>query len=268
MTIICDGLTTGVVAVHMEACAVKHLLISTLPVLLVIAAPSALHAREGRQAPDHQPATSSQPAADSKTLVYADFEKMENNRPVSARGGLIQMFSYEESAVHKSTFKGLDGADPPAPELVHVKKDDPNHAMKFDFSLRAPNQWAGIVVEIHGQPNADGKFVPDDVSGFKELSLQVYATGIEILRLEAISKAGGKDVGTVFPQMTFKVRPGFNTYQVPLKAFTQPAWAKDVRVDPKDIFKALTSINLTAFCDQCELNKQGIVIVDNLVFEK
>ena len=208
-----------------------------------------------------------QGGTDSKTLVYADFEKTENNRPVSARGGMIQMFAYEESAVHKSTFKGQDGLDPPAPELVHVKKDDPNHAMKFDFSLRAPNQWAGVTVEIHGQPDADGRFVPDDVSGFKDLSMQVYATGIEILRLEAISKGTGKDAGTVFPQMTFKVRPGFNTYQVPLKGFTQPAWA-NVRVDPKDIFKALTSINLTAFCDQCELNKQGMIIVDNMIFEK
>lgn len=243
----------------------KRLVLSVLFGVLWL---SAVDARVTPQARDAQPAVSSQPAADSKTLLYADFEKLENNRPVSARGGLIQMFAYEESAVHKSTFKGMDGADPPAPELVHVKKDDPNHAMKFDFSLRAPNQWAGVTVEIHGQPDANGKFVPDDVSGFKDLSLQVYATGIEILRLEALSKGSGKDLGTVFPVMTFKVRPGFNTYQVPLKGFTQPGWAKDVRVDPKEIFKALTSINLSAFCDQCELNKQGMVIVDNMIFEK
>ena len=243
----------------------KRLVISALLGVLCL---SAVEARVTPRAQDAQPATPSKPAADSKTLLYADFEKLENNRPVSARGGLIQMFAYEESAVHKSTFKGMDGADPPAPELVHVKKDDPNHAMKFDFSLRAPNQWAAVVVEIHGQPDAGGKFVPDDVSGFKDLSLQVYATGIEILKLEAVSKVEGKDAGTIHPLMTFKVRPGFNTYQVPLKAFTQPGWAKDVRVDPKEIFKALTSINLSAFCDQCELNKQGMVIVDNLVFEK
>jgi hypothetical protein len=208
-----------------------------------------------------------QGAAGQKTLVYADFERTENSRPVSARGGLIQMFAYEESGVHKSTFKGMEGVDPPAPELVHVKKDDPNHAMKFEFALRAPNQWAGVTVEIHGQPDADGKYVSDDVSGFKNLSLQVYATGIEILRLEAISKGKGKDMGTVYPLMTFKVRPGFNTYQVPLKGFVLPEWA-NVRVDPKDVFKALTSINLTAFCDQCESNKDGMVIVDNVTFEK
>jgi hypothetical protein len=236
----------------------KRFVMCALPVALWLAAATTpvLHARAGEQS-----------AADLKTLVYADFEKTENNRPVSARGGLIQMYAYEESAVHKSTFKGQEGADPAAPELVHVKKDDPNHAMKFDFSLRAPNQWAGVTVEIHGQPDADGKYVPDDVSEFKDLSMEVYATGIEILRLEAVSKGKGRDMGTVHPLMTFKVRPGFNTYRVPLKSFTQPAWAS-VRIDPKDTFKVLTSINLTAFCDQCELSKEGMVIVDNMVFEK
>jgi hypothetical protein len=234
--------------------------------LVQVVAPPVLHARHRSQAPTagQPPATS----ADSKNLVYADFERTENNRPVSSRGGLIQLFSYQESDVHKSTYKGLEGANPPAPELVHVKKDDPNHAMKFDYALFAPNQWCGVTVEIHGQPDgADGQPVPDDVSGFKTLSLQVYATGIEILRLEAISNESGKDMAMQYPIMTFKIRPGFNTYQVPLKGFTQPAWAT-IRVDPKDVFKKLTSINLTAFCDQCETNKQGMVIVDNMIFEK
>jgi hypothetical protein len=214
------------------------------------------------------PALHASPAAqDANKLLYADFEKLENNRPVSARGGMIQLFAYQESDVHKSTFKGIEGADPPAPELVHIKPDDPNHAMKFEYALRAPNQYAGVAVEIHGRPDADGKPVPDDVSGFKTLSLQVYATGIDILRLEAISKESGKDLSTAYPFMNFKVRPGFNTYQVPLKAFVQPSWVS-VRVDPKEIFRQLTSIHLIAFCDQCEMNKQGMIIVDNIVFEK
>ena len=246
----------------------KSLVMSALLGVLCLTAPSVpiLHARVVEWLPE-LPVASSQSEADARTLLYADFEKLEANRPVSARGGFIQIFAYEESAVHKSTFKGLDGADPPAPELVHVKKDDPNHAMKFDFSLLAPNQWAGVTVEIHGRPDANGKPAPDDVSGFKDLSMQVYATGIEILRLEAMSQERGKDTALRYPQMTFRVRSGFNTYKVPLKGFAQPAWA-DVRVDPKDVFKALTSINLTAFCDQCEMNKQGMVIVDNIVFEK
>ena len=212
--------------------------------------------------------TPMQTAGDAKTLVYADFEKIENNRPVSTRGGLIQMFAYEESHTHKPTFKGMEGADPPAPELVRIKKDDPNHAMKFDYTLPAPNQWAGVTVEIHGLPDVNGQLAAEDVSGYKTLSLQAYATGIQILRLEAIAGEKGKDLGTQFPQMTFKVREGFNTYKVPMKGFTQPAWVTDRRVDPKDIFRKLTSINLTAFCEQCELPKQGMVIVDNIVFEK
>ena len=238
---------------------------SIVALSLAATASVALHAR-GAQGREQDPAPPSKPA-DLQGLVYADFEKIENNRPVSSRGGLIQMFAYQESDVHKSTFKGVDGADPPAPELVRVKPGDPNHAMKFDYSLQAPNQWAGVSVEIHGQPDAAGKPVSDDVSGYKVLSLQVYATGIEILRLEALSNTRGKDTAMTYPVMTFKVRPGFNTYRIPLKGFTQPAWAS-VRVDAKDIFKQLTSINLTAFCDQCEMNKQGMVIVDNVVFEK
>jgi hypothetical protein len=248
---------------------VKHpLVIAILSAVWVGAAThSARIAGADGPAQDRPPAESPRPA-DSHTLVYADFEKMENNRPVSARGGLVQLYGYEESRVHKSTFKGLEGAAPPAPELVHIKKGDPNRAMKFDYSLLAPNQWAGVTVEIHGLPDAGGAAVPEDLSGFKTLSLQVYATGVPILRLEAISGERGRDMGMQYPQMTFKVREGFNTYKVPLDAFRQPAWVTDRRVDPKDIFRKLTSINLTAFCDQCELNRQGMVIVDNMVFEK
>ncbi len=228
---------------------------------LWLAVAGSLNARTDTPAQDQRP-------ADANTLLYADFEKLENNRPVSARGGLIELYGYEESRVHKSTFKGLEGAEPPAPELVRIKKDDPNLAMKFDYSLRAPNQWAGVTVEIHGLPDANGRPVPEDVSGFKTLSLQVYATGIQILRLETIGGERGKDMGTQYPQMTFKVRQGMNTYKVPLSGFTQPSWVTDRRVDPKDIFRKLTSINLTAFCDQCDAIKEGMVIVDNVLFEK
>lgn len=207
-------------------------------------------------------------AADSNRLVYADFERVENNRPVTTRGGLIQLVTYEESRTHTSTVKGLAGATPPAPELVRIKKDDPNLAMKFEYALMAPNQWAGVTVELHGLPDVDGQPVAEDVSGYKTLSLEVYATGVPILRLETISGERGRDMRIVYPQMTFKVLPGLNTYKVPMTAFTQPAWVGDRRVDPKDIFRKLTSINLTAFCEQCDVNREGMVIVDNVIFEK
>ena len=204
---------------------------------------------------------------DEKKLVYADFEKIENGRPVSTRGGFITLWSYEEDKVHKSVFKGAAGLEPPGPELVHIKAGDPNHAAKFEFTLQAPNQYAGVAMEIHGLPDVDSRPQFDDVSGYKYLALQVYATGVRILRLETRTDASGKDTRSVYPQYTFEVKEGFNTYRVPLDRFTQPGWA-DIRVDPKDVFRHLTSIALSAFCDQCEQTKQGIVVVDNVEFEK
>jgi hypothetical protein len=205
--------------------------------------------------------------ADDKQLVYADFEKLDNGRPVSARGGAVSMWSYEEDKVHKATYKGAPNVDPPVPELVHIKQGDPNHAAKFDYVLPAPNQYAGVAVEIQGRPDADGKPQTDDVSGYKYLSMQVYATGIRILRVETRTNESGKDTRSVYPQYPFEVKPGFNTYRLPLDKFTQPSYA-DIRVDPKDVLRKLTSIAISAFCDQCEQTQQGIVIVDNVAFEK
>jgi len=207
------------------------------------------------------------PAGTADKLVYADFENAEGGRAVSARGGRIDLWTYEENKVRKSTFKGAEGANPPAPELVRIKADDPNHLAKIEYSLLAPNQYAGVAMEIHGMPDADGKPQTDDVSGYKYLSMQIYATGIRILRVEARTNESGKDTRSVYPQYPFEVTSGLNTYRVPMSKFTQPAWA-DVRVDPKDVFKKLTSIAVIAFCDQCDQPKQGMIIVDNIVFEK
>jgi len=219
-------------------------------VVAAIVASTALHAR-----------------ADEKQLVYADFEQVENGRAVSARSGFIGLWSYEEDKVHKSVFKGAPGVEPPGPELVHIKAGDPNHAAKFDYVLSAPNEYAGVALEIHGRPDADGKPQVDDVSGYKYLSMQVYATGIRILRVETRTDASGKDTRSTYPQYPFEVKQGFNTYRLPLDRFTQPSWA-DIRVDPKDVLRRLTSIALIAFCDQCQQTQQGMVIVDNVVFEK
>jgi hypothetical protein len=46
----------------------------------------------------------------------------------------------------------------------------------------------------------------------------------------------------------------------------QPTWV-ETRGDPKAILKKLTSISITAFCDQCT-PVQGMLIVDNVVFSR
>ena len=197
-------------------------------------------------------------------FVYADFETMQDNRPVSRRGGLVQLVSYEETT--KSKFKGAPNASPPAPELVRIKQDDPNRVATFDYELYSPNQWAGVTLEVHGQPDKDGKPVADDLSGYKNLSMQIYATGIPSLRVEIISRGQGINLTGGFPQMAFQVKPGFNTYKIPLNSLKQPSWV-DTKVGPKDVLKKLTAVTLTAFCERCT-PMHGTVVVDNITFEK
>jgi hypothetical protein len=132
---------------------------------------------------------SSGQAGNDDSFVYADFETSQNNRPVSNRGGLVQLISYQETT--PSRYKGLEGASPAAPELVRLKQDDPNRAITFEYQLFSPNQYAGVGVEVHGQADKDGKPVADDVSAYKYLSMQIYATGVPSLRVELISHGQG-----------------------------------------------------------------------------
>ena len=198
------------------------------------------------------------------SLVYADFENVQDKRPLSNRGGAVQLVSYQETT--QSRFKGLENSNPPAPEVVRLKPDDPNHAIAFDYELYSPNQYAGVGVEVSGQPYKDGKPVADDVSGYKFLSMWIYATGVSNLRLEVISRGQGINLTSGFPQMSFKVKPGFNVYRFPLGSLSQPSWV-ETKVGTKDVLKKLTAVALTAYCEQCT-PVHGTVVVDNIVFQK
>ena len=142
--------------------------------------------------------------AEAEGFVYADFENVQEKRPVSSRGGFVQLISYEETT--RSRFKGLANSDPPAPEVVRLK--------------------------------------PDDLSAYKFLSMQVYATGVNSLRVEIISRGQGISLASGFPQMAFKIKPGFNTYKIPLGSLSQPRWV-ETKVGPKDVLKKLTAVSLT-----------------------
>jgi hypothetical protein len=212
------------------------------------------------QAPVNGPANKE----DGESLVYADFENVQDSRPVSNRGGSVQLISYQEST--PSHFKGLENSSPPAPEAVRLKKDDPNRAIAFDYELYSPNQYAGVGVEVQGRPYKDGKPVADDVSAYKFLTVQIYATGVSALRLEIISRGQGISLSSGFPQMSFKIKPGFNTYRFPFSSLSQPPWAQ-TKVSTRDVLKKLTSISLTAYCEQCT-PIHGTVVVDNITFQK
>jgi hypothetical protein len=196
-------------------------------------------------------------------FVYADFEKMENGRPVSANGGMVQIYVGNESTPVK--FKGLANASPGAPELIVLKDAPQNHLASFEYNLLGPNQWANVTLEVQGRPMKDGKSVADDVSGYKQMALQLYATGVDSLRVEFISHGQGINLTAGFPQLPIRLKSGLNTYVIPLKGLSQPSWAE--RVDPKEVLKKLTAISVSAYCNQCT-PQNGMVLVDNIVFQK
>lgn len=197
-------------------------------------------------------------------FVYADFEKLENGRPVSSNGGLVQVYTAQESTPVK--FKGLANASPGAPELIVLKDAPQNHLASFEYSLFGPNQWANVTMEVQGRPMKDGKQVADDVSGYKQMALQLYATGVDSLRIEFISHGQGINLEAGFPQLPIRIKSGLNTYVIPLKGLTQPSWVQE-RVDTKDVLKKLTAISISAYCEQCTPHN-GMVLVDNIVFQK
>jgi hypothetical protein len=202
------------------------------------------------------------PAQEDK-FVYADFEKVENGRAVSNNGGMVQMYTAQESTPVK--YKGLANASPGAPELIVLKDAPQNHLATFEYNLVGPNQWANVTLEVMGHPMKDGKTVADDVSGYKQLALQLYATGVDSLRVEFVSHGQGINLNAGFPQLPIRIKPGLNTYVIPLKGMTQPSWAE--KVDTKEVFKKLTAVTISAYCNECT-PKQGMVLVDNLVFQK
>jgi hypothetical protein len=202
-------------------------------------------------------------SAQDDKFVYADFEKVENGRAVSNNGGLVQMYTAQESTPVK--FKGLANATPAAPELIVLKDAPQNHLASFEYNLVGPNQWANVTLEVMGRPLKDGKPVADDMSGYKQLSLQLYATGVDSLRVEFVSHGQGINITSGFPQVPLRIKTGLNTYVIPLKGLQQPSWAE--KVDPKEVMRKLTSISISAYCNQCT-PQQGMVLVDNLVFQK
>jgi len=202
---------------------------------------------------------------DTDKFVYADFEKMDNGRLVSSGGGMIQIYTGQETT--PAQFKGLANASPGAPEQVALKGDEKNHVAGFEYTLTAPNQWANVTLEIQGHASKDGKsFVADDVSAYKNLAVKLYVTGVDGVRIEFISHGQGINLPFGFPQSQLRLKPGFNTYLIPLKSLSQPAWAQQ-KVDTKEVLRKLTALSISVYCNSCLL-QHGMVVVDNVVFEK
>ena len=207
----------------------------------------------------------SKPAgSDASKLVYADFQNVQSGRPLSKHGGMTRLNHYSQNEANPPQFRGLENANPPSPAFARVTADDT--AAAFDYELRIPNEWAGVNIEVFGEPEKDGKLVPDDVSGYKFITLRVFAKGAQYVRLELITRGQGTNMESGYPMASFRVSPGFNTYKLKLDTFNQPAWA--VQLDLKrDVLMKLTSVTIGVHCDKCIMEK-GTLVVDNIAFEK
>src|SRR6266436_9880987 len=204
------------------------------------------------------------PESDASKFIYADFQNRENGRPASKQGGITRLNHYSQNEANPPQFRGLENANPPAPAFARVTADD--IAAAFDYEFRIPNEWSGVDMEIFGEPEKDGKLVPDDVSGYKFISLRVFAKGAHYVRLELISRGQGTNLESGYPMASFRVSPGFNSYKLKLDSFSQPDWV--VQLDLKrDVLKKLTSVTVGVHCDKCLMEK-GTLVVDNIAFEK
>ena len=202
--------------------------------------------------------------AEASKLVYADFQNLQNGRPVSSRGGMTRLNRYSQNSANPPGFRGLEKAEPPAPAPARVT--DADTAAAFEYDMRIPNEWAGVNMEVFGQPEKDGKLAADDVSAYKFITIRLFAKGPQYIRLELITRGHGADLESGYPMATFRVSPGFNTYKLKLDSFNQPEWASPLDLK-RDVLKKLTSVVVGVHCDKCIMEK-GTVVVDNIAFEK
>ena len=225
--------------------------------ILIVLVGSSVHGQDAPKPPE----------SNSSKLVYADFQNVKEGRPISSHGGLTRLNHYSQNSANPPQFHGLENADPPAPAFARVTAEDV--AVAFEYELRIPNEWAGVQIEVFGEPEKDGKLVPDDVSGYKFITLRVFVKGgtqSQFVRLELISRGQGSNLESGYPLASFRVSPGFNTYKLKLDSFNQPSWATPLDLK-RDVLKKLTSVTIGVHCDNCKMEK-GTLVVDNIAFEK
>jgi hypothetical protein len=195
-------------------------------------------------------------------FMYADFEQLKDGRPVSTRGGAVTITGYQQNPANAVSFTNSD--KPEHTPMVAPAAQNHSQFIAFNFTIPAPNQWAGVSLEIRGMPDKNGKQVAEDLSAYGYLSVQAIAQGTTSLKAELISKDNGVNLadGEQFG-FVFKLSPGFNTYRLKLKDFYQPTWVEN-RKSLKDVLKNLTAVH---FVTQ-EIPSKGQLVIDNVIFEK
>ncbi|GAC1657318.1 MAG: hypothetical protein NVS9B15_18640 [Acidobacteriaceae bacterium] len=160
-----------------------------------------------------------------KRLSYADFSNTDG-QVLSARGGLVQLFGFEQNKKARSTFTNSDGPAPHLP-MIAPAQGSLKPRISYSFEIKPQNQFAGVVLQVRGLPDTSGKQTAEDLSSYQYLTVNADFEGTNAVRIELISKDNGIELpdGT-HPQATFKVGAGMQSYTIPLKWFTQPDYAQ------------------------------------------
>src|SRR5438093_3149831 len=118
---------------------------------------------------------------DASKLIYADFQDLQSGRPISKHGGAVRLNVYSQNSANPPQFRGLENANPPAPAFARVTAEDV--AAAFDYEFRIPNEWAGVNMEVFGEPEKDGNVGLDDVSGYKLITFRALTTARRHIQL-------------------------------------------------------------------------------------
>jgi len=195
------------------------------------------------------------PAPTADRLVYADFENCTADHLQSSRGGYVFVAGWQKEEKYKPTFD---------PIFVDAGGGFSNR-MAFNFKLFGPQEWTGVGITINGLPEVDGKTQPEDLSGYKELVFDVELAGPPQLKIQLLSQKTDLSVAPGNePFVVLDVKPGFQTYRIPLKKFDTPRGSPVWSADVKKVIKAVTGL-------QFAVEKQGSaghVLIDNVEFRK
>jgi archaellum component FlaG (FlaF/FlaG flagellin family) len=195
-------------------------------------------------------------------MVYADFERLQGIRPVSAQGGRATISSFQQNPAAPTALRDASDGDPAL--LLDAEGTFSQRAF-FDYETRAPNQWAGASLDIKALPEQGSRQRPMDVSGYDTLTVQLSATGTKKLQIELRSRDNGLqiDYGS-YPQVEIAVSETPRTYRIALSSFVTPTWVKSP-LNTKEVLKRLTEISVKVLT---ATPAKGRVTVDNLVFER
>lgn len=200
----------------------------------------------------------------SSKLLYADFEKLsKENRPLSARDGQIVFEANAENQANKPKITPrMFGAQAPLTQRLG-----------FAFDITKPNNWAEASLTIVGMKDkgrlddwAKTLIVKaEDATPYKSLTLEIGAAGVTQVRLRLLSEGNGVDTGGAPPEHFLTLTNELKPYKIALTEFKQSTgdWVKK-KVTTEQVLKKLTGMQISV----TQVPAQGIVIVDNVAFEK